>query len=238
VCVVAGRHTRFNIGGTLLSFDLTPVVANWRYLAMGLGVTLALSLLTMVAATILGTVAALARLYGPRWLSILLAFYVDSSRSVPVLVVLVWTFFAFPLVVGFTMPPFWAAFLALSVYVAAYISEIVRAGMLSIRPGQTRAAMALGMSRMQTIFRILLPQAAIRMLPPYGNMLSITIKNSAISSVIAVPDFMRASAVVADQSYRPLELYTAAIVVFFLIIFPVTRATDFVYSRVAHLGRS
>ncbi|MGE0501961.1 MAG: amino acid ABC transporter permease [Rhizobiaceae bacterium] len=221
-----------------MSFDITPILANWRYLAMGLGVTITLSLLTMVAATILGTAVALARLYGPKWVSVVLGFYVDSSRSVPVLVVLVWTFFAFPLLVGFTLPPFWAAFLALSIYVAAYISEIVRAGILSIRPGQTRAALALGMSRPQTIFRILLPQAAIRMLPPYGNMLSITIKNSAISSVIAVPDFMRASAVVADQSYRPLELYTTALVVFFLIIFPVTRITDLIYARLAHLGRS
>ena len=221
-----------------MSFDLTPVIANWRYLAMGLGVTVALSILTMVAATVLGTAVALARLYGPRWLAVMLGFYVDSARSIPVLVVLVWTFFAFPLVVGFTLPPFWAAFLALSIYVAAYISEIVRAGMMSIRPGQTRAAMALGMSRVQTIFRVLLPQAAIRMLPPYGNMLSITIKNSAISSVIAVPDFMRTTAVVADQSYQPLELYTTAIVVFALIILPVTRVTDMIYSRLAHLGRS
>jgi polar amino acid transport system permease protein len=90
----------------------------------------------------------------------------------------------------------------------------------------------------QTIFKVLLPQAAVRMLPPYGNMLSITIKNSAISSVIAVPDYLRASAVIADQTYRPLEVYSVAIVVFFLLIFPVTRTVDIIYSRLAHLGRS
>src|SRR5687768_9756159 len=122
----------------------------------------------MAAATVVGTAVALARIYGPRWLAIILTFYVDSARSIPVLVVLVWMYFAFPLVAGFTLPPFWVAFVALSIYVAAYIAEIVRAGMLSVRPGQTRAALALGMSRVQTIFKVLLPQAAVRMLPPYG----------------------------------------------------------------------
>lgn len=219
-------------------FDLSPITENWRYLVYGLGVTIALSALTMAAATIVGTVVALGRIYGPRWLAVLLTFYVDSARSIPVLVVLVWMYFAFPLVAGITLPPFWVAFVALSIYVAAYIAEIVRAGLQSIRPGQTRAALALGMSRLQTIVKVLLPQAAVRMLPPYGNMLSITIKNSAISSVIAVPDYLRASAVIADQSYRPLEVYSVAILVFFLIIFPVTRTVDLLYSRLAHLGRS
>jgi len=221
-----------------MELDLSPVTDNWRYLAYGLGITLSLSILTMVAATMIGIAAALGRIYGPRLLSVVLAFYVDSARSIPVLVVLIWTFFAFPLVFGVSLPPFWAAFVALTLYVAAYITEIVRAGILSIRPGQTRAALALGMSRVQVIFKILLPQAAVRMLPPYGNMLSITIKNSAVSSVIAVPDYMRATAVIADQTYRPLELYTVAIVAFFIIIFPVTRGVDLIYTRMAHLGRS
>lgn len=221
-----------------MGFDFSPITDNWRYLAYGLWITISLSVLTMAAATLVGTAVALLRIYGPRWLALVLTFYVDSARSIPVLVVLVWMFFAFPLVVGFTLPPFWVAFVALSIYIAAYIAEIVRAGMLSIRPGQTRAALALGMSRAQTIFKVLLPQAAVRMLPPYGNMLSITIKNSAISSVIAVQDYLRASAVIADQTYRPLEVYTVAILVFFALIFPVTRAVDMIYTRLAHLGRS
>jgi polar amino acid transport system permease protein len=221
-----------------VGFDFSPITDNWRYLAYGLWITISLSVLTMAAATLVGTAVALLRIYGPRWLALVLTFYVDSARSIPVLVVLVWMFFAFPLVVGFTLPPFWVAFVALSIYIAAYIAEIVRAGMLSVRPGQTRAALALGMSRAQTIFKVLLPQAAVRMLPPYGNMLSITIKNSAISSVIAVQDYLRASAVIADQTYRPLEVYTVAILVFFALIFPVTRAVDMIYTRLAHLGRS
>src|SRR5207302_8236305 len=96
----------------------------------------------------------------------------DSMRAIPVLVVLVWTFFAVPILTGVTLPPFWAALTALTLHIAAYVSEIVRAGIESIRPGQIRAALALGMSRAQLVRRIVLPQAAVRMLPTYGSLLS------------------------------------------------------------------
>lgn len=159
-------------------------------------------------------------------------------RSIPVLVLLVWCYFAFPLVFGFTLPPFTAAFIALTLHVTGYIAEIARAGIGSIRPGQTRAALALGFSRWQVIRRILLPQAAVRMLPPYGSMLAVTVKSSAIAAVIAVPELMQRSSVLASQSYRPLEVYTTALLVFFALIFPITRVVDLAYARIGHLGRS
>ncbi len=86
--------------------------------------------------------------------------------------------------------------------------------------------------------RSLLPQAAVRMLPPYGSILSITVKSSAIASVIAVPVLLQRTNTLASQTYRPLEIYTAALIVFFLLIFPITRIVDMVYSRIGHLGRS
>ncbi len=114
-------------------------------------------------------------------------------RAVPVLVVLVWMYFALPLVTGVALPPFWAALVALSLHVAAYVAEIVRAGVTSIRPGQTRAALALGMSRAQAVREIVLPQAIVRMLPAFGSVISITIKDTAIATVIAVPEYMNRS---------------------------------------------
>ncbi len=221
-----------------MDIDLSPIIENWAFLAQGLEITIMLSLGVMVAATILGVTVALGRLYGPWPLRVALTFYVDSTRSIPVLVLLVWCFFAFPLVFGFSLPPFPAAFLALTLHVTAYISEIVRAGITSIRPGQTRAALALGMSQAQIVRRILLPQAAVRMLPPYGSILSVTVKSSAIASVIAVPELLQRSNTLASQTYRPLEVYTAALIVFFLLIFPITRIVDMVYGRIGHLGRS
>jgi polar amino acid transport system permease protein len=221
-----------------MDLDYSPVLDSWQFLLNGLELTLALSFLTILCSLTLGGAIGLARCYGPQWLAAPLVFYVDSMRSVPVLVVLVWTYFALPLVIGVTLPPFWAALVALTAQIAAYVAEIVRAGVTSIRAGQTRAAFALGMSRAQAIRTIVLPQALVRMLPAFGSILSITIKDTAIAAVIAVPEYMNRSQTVAGQSFHPIEVFTVAMAVYFVILFPVTRVVDIVYVRLAHLGRS
>jgi len=221
-----------------MSLDFEPVIESWQFLAGGLLQTLALSGLTIVLSVILGSAIGLARCYGPKWLSLPLVFYIDSMRSIPVLVVLVWTYFALPVVLGITLPPFWAATLALTVHVSAYVAEIIRAGIMSVRPGQSRAAYALGMSRTRAIRDIVLPQALVRMLPAFGSVFSITIKDTAIAAVIAVPEYMNRSQTVAGQSFHPVEVFIVAMVVYFLILFPVTRFVDAIYSRYAYLGRS
>jgi polar amino acid transport system permease protein len=221
-----------------MEFDFAVITDHARFLASGVGVTLALAGLSGVGSLALGLSVALLRLYGPRWLRPLVVLYIDSMRAIPVLVVLVWTFFALPIVTGITMPPFVAAWIGLTLHLAAYAAEIVRAGVESVRAGQTRAAVALGMSRAQVLRRILLPQAIVRMLPAFGSLLSITIKDTAIASVIAVTELMRQSETVAGQSFQPIEVFTFAMLVYFLLLFPVTRGVDMIYRRVAHLGRS
>jgi polar amino acid transport system permease protein len=221
-----------------VDLDFSPVMTNWRFLASGLLMTLLLSATVVVGSMVLGFATGLARVYGPRWLVVLLTFYIDSMRAIPVLVVLVWTFFAFPILTGLTLPPFWAALVALTFHIGAYVAEIVRAGIASVRPGQTRAALAIGMSQTQVVTKIVLPQAIVRMLPAFGSVLSITIKDTAIATVIAVPELMRQAETIAAQSFRPLEVFTAIMLVYFLVLFPVTRGVDILYRRVAHRGRS
>ena len=196
-----------------MEFDLSPLLDSWQYLVEGLGVTLLLSLLTVACSMMLGFAVGLARCYGPAWLRWPLMFYIDSMRAIPVLVVLVWTYFAFPILTGVTLPPFWAALVALTAHIAAYVAEIVRAGITSVRPGQTRAALALGLSRAQTVREIVLPQAVVRILPAFGSIISITIKDTAIAAVIAVPEYMKQSETVAGQSFHPFEVFTVAAVV-------------------------
>jgi len=221
-----------------MEFDFSVITDHWRFLASGIVVTLALSVLSGVTSLGVGFLLALVRMYGPAWSRRIVVFYIDSMRAVPVLVVLVWTFFALPIVAGITLPPFWAALLGLTLHLAAYAAEIVRAGVESVRPGQTRAALALGMSRPEILRRIVLPQATVRMLPAFGSLLSVTIKDTAIASVIAVPELMRQSETIAGQSFQPIEVYTFTMLVYFVILFPVTRGVDRIYRRVAHLGRS
>ncbi len=221
-----------------MDFDFTPVQQSWRFLLGGLGIMLALSALTLIGSALAGAALALARLYGPTWLRWPVVFYIDSMRAVPVLVVLVWVYFAVPILTGITAPPFWAALVALVMQLAAYVAEAVRAGIESVRAGQVRAGMALGMSRAQVVRRVVLPQALVRMLPAFGSILSITIKDTAIATVIAVPELMKRAETVAGQSFRPIEVYTVVMLAYFLILFPGTRMIDALYRRVAHLGRS
>ena len=221
-----------------MDFDFSVITDNAGFLAHGVLITLALSLASGGTSLIAGLVLALLRIRGPRWLRPAIVFYIDSMRAIPVLVVLVWTFFALPIVAGVTMSPFTAGLIGLTVHLAAYAAEIIRAGIESVRPGQTRAALALGMSQAQILRRIILPQALVRMLPAFGSLASVTIKDTAIASVIAVPELMRQSETVAGQSFQPIEVYTVAMAVYFLLLYPVTRGVDRFYRRVAHLGRS
>ena len=221
-----------------MEFDFSPIWASRQYLLGGLGITLLLSLTTVALSLAVGGAIGIARCYGPRWLTLPLTFYIDSMRSVPVLVVLVWVYFACPILFGLTLPPFWAALTALTLHIAAYVAEIVRAGITSVRPGQMRAAVALGMSRAQAVRKIILPQSIVRMLPAFASIISITIKDTAIAAVIAVPEYMKRSETVAGQSFHPIEVFTVAMLVYFVILFPTTRVVDMIYARVAHLGRS
>ena len=221
-----------------MEFDFAVIGDNWQFLAYGVWITILLSAVSGFTSLAAGLVIALLSLYGPGWLRVPCVLYIDSMRAIPVLVVLVWTFFVLPIVAGVTMSPFTAALIGLTVHLAAYAAEIVRAGIESVRPGQTRAALALGMSRAQVVRRILLPQAIVRMLPAFGSLLSVTIKDTAIASVIAVPELMRQSETVAGQSFQPIEVFSFAILLYFLMLFPVTRGVDRLYRRVAHLGRS
>lgn len=221
-----------------MEFDFSPIAENWRYLLGGLGVTLALSGATIVASLIAGGVIGLTRAYGPAWLRPAIVFYIDTMRSIPLLAVLVWVFFAVPVLTGLSMPPFWAALIALTLHIAAYVAEIMRAGIESVRPGQVRAGLALGLSGPQVVREIVLPQALVRMLPAFGSVLSLTIKDTAIAAVIAVPEYMKRSETLAGQTFKPIEIFTFAMLVYFVILFPVTRIVDLAYRRVAHLGRS
>ncbi|HKH28000.1 MAG TPA: hypothetical protein VKA61_06640 [Sphingomicrobium sp.] len=86
--------------------------------------------------------------------------------------------------------------------------------------------------------QVVLPQALVRMLPAFGSVLSLTIKDTAIAAVIAVPEYMKRSETLAGQTFRPIEIFTFAMLVYFVILFPVTRFVDLAYRRLAHLGRS
>jgi His/Glu/Gln/Arg/opine family amino acid ABC transporter permease subunit len=221
-----------------MDVNLQPIIDSWPFLAKAVGMTLYVSLASMVLGFVIGVVVGVLRTYGGRVLYVLLGFYIDTMRAIPLLVVLVWTFFAFPLLIGHSIDAVTAGIAGLGIHLGAYVAETIRAGLTSVRRNQMQAALALGMSRFQAIRTIILPQALVRMLPALGSLLVIAIKDSAIASVIAVPELLRQTQIVAGKTFRPFELYTAAMLVYFLLCYPVARGVDRLYRRVAHLGSS
>lgn len=221
-----------------VTLDIAPLVMSWRFLANGLLVTLLVSGLSLALGLVIGLLVGIGRTYGGRVLEIVLGFYVNSVRAIPVLVILVWVFFALPLITGGSLSPIVAGVIGLGIHAGAYVSEVIRAGLTSVRARQFNAGLALGMSNFQVVRTIILPQALVRMLPPLGSLVVLTIKDSAIASVIAVPELIRQSQTVVGQTFRPFEIYTAVMIVYFLILYPIARGVDAIYRRLAHLGTS
>lgn len=193
----------------------------WLFLK-GLGVTVAFTVGIVLLGLVIGQLAALAKLskWAPlRWLS---HAYIELFRCTPVLVQLVWFYYALPVLSGIEISAVSAAMLALSLYGGSFYAEIIRGGIVSIDPGQTEAGAALGMTPFQTMRRIILPQAFKRMVPPLMNQSIIQFKNTSLVSVLAVPDLLYQGQVAAHDSYRPLEVYTAIAVAYFVILYPLT----------------
>src|SRR5215207_6221075 len=221
-----------------MDINFQPIIDSWPFLAKALRTTLLVSVLSTGLGFAIGVTVGILRTYSGRILDILLGFYVDTMRAIPLLVILVWAFFAFPLVVGYSIDAITAGVVGLGIHLGAYVAETVRAGLTSVRRNQMQAALALGMSRFEAIRTIILPQALVRMLPALGSLFVIAIKDSAIASVIAAPELLRQTQIVAGKTFRPFELYTAAMIAYFLLCYPVARGIDRLYRRIAHLGSS
>ncbi len=199
------------------------VVWSYRWLFVnGLWVTLAFTAAIVLLGLAIGLFSGLLRLsrLAPlRWLS---QAYVELFRCTPILVQLVWFYYALPMLTGIQMSATTAGVLALSLYGGAFYSEIVRGGIASIEGGQSEAALALGMTPAQSMRRIVLPQALKRMVPPLMNQSIIQLKNTSLVSVLAVPDLLYQGQAAAHDSYRPLEIYTVVAILYFVVLFPLT----------------
>src|SRR5262245_43739387 len=175
-------------------WDFATVLGNWPILAWGLVGTLELT-----------------------------TAYVEVFRNTPVLVQIMWFFFAFPIVAPFAVSPYMAATLALSLNTSAFAAEIFRAGIQSIAPGQWEAARALGMTYPQQLRRIILPQAVKRMLPAFTNRGLELLKMTSLASAIAFPDLLYAARTIAAAHFNPIEAYTTVALVYFAIAWPLTQ---------------
>lgn len=202
-------------------WDFSVVSANLRPILVSFWVTIALSLLVILLGTILGTilgVASVARAVTPRVVSRL---FTELFLALPVLVILLWLYYSLPLLFpALVFGGFAVAVVGLSVSLSAFVSEIVRAGINSISAGELEAAYCTGMTKMQAVRYILLPQVVRRSWPPLMGQYITTYKFSTLASVIAVPELLHTSNTIIVQTYRPLEVYTAVALLFLVTVWP------------------
>ncbi|XAH26357.1 amino acid ABC transporter permease [Xylophilus sp. GW821-FHT01B05] len=197
----------------------------WKYrwlLLSGIGYTLLFTVMCVALGLLIGLVTGLGRLSSNPYITAPLRAYIEIFRCTPVLVQLVWFYYALPVLTGIEMSAVVAATICLSLYGGAFYSEIVRGGIISTDLGQTEAAKALGMTRLQLLRRIVLPQAFKKMVPPLMNQSIMQLKNTSLLSVLAVPDLLYQGQVIAHDTYRPLEIYTFIAVAYFAVLLPVT----------------
>jgi polar amino acid transport system permease protein len=188
----------------LRGIEITLLVTWWALL-IGLGLGLLLGLMRSSRKAVL------------RWPA---AVYVDVFRATPILVQLVWIYYALPIVLGLQMGNITAASVGIGLHAAAYIAEIFRGGIASIDRGQSDAAKSLGMGYGQQMRRIILPQAVRRMVPPFINEFATLMKLTTLGSVLAVNELLHEAENLINNTYRPLEVYTAVAVMFGLMIYP------------------
>jgi polar amino acid transport system permease protein len=213
------------------TWDFSAFFRYLPFLLQGLRVTIEVSLLSMVFGSAIGLFVALLRLSPARPLRWIAAFYVDFLRATPLLIQLVWVFFALPILIGASLPPFLAAVLTMSAYSAAYLAEIFRSGIVSVAAGQRHAALALGMTGAQALRRIILPQAVVRMLPPIASTFITLVKDSSLVSLISVSELMWAAQSLSAISLRPVEILTGTGLIYVAITYPLSLLSELARRR-------
>ena len=203
-------------------FHFDVILQNWPLFWNGLLVTLFYSAISIAAGLVIGLVVGLIQLTESRTLTIIGRIYVEIFRNIPLLVILLWIYYAFPIFAGLSVTKFWAGFAGLSLYAGSFYAEILRAGVQSIDKGQTDASTALGMTYVQRMRRIILPQAFRRMVPPLAGQSIIQIKNTTLMSMITVPDLLYQASYVSSFTYRPMEVYTTVGIMFLILLVPLT----------------
>ena len=199
----------------------------------GIAYTLAYTVGTVLLGLAIGLMLGVARLSPRWWVNVPLVGFIEVFRCTPLLVQIIWFYYALPVILNIQIPAAVAAVLVLSLYTGAFYAEIFRGGIVSIEAGQWDAARALGLRRLGVMRHVVLPQAVRRMVPPFMNQSIIQLKNTSLVSTIAVPDLLYQGTLITADTYRPLEVYTVVALIYFVLLFPATRLVQYYEQRLA-----
>lgn len=197
----------------------------WEYrelLLTGVWVTIQLAIVSMLIALVVGLVACFGSLSRNRLLRAPAILFVEFCRNTPILVQLVWVHFAWPEIFGIKFTAWTSAVIALALQSSGYLAEEFRAGIESIEKGQVEASQSLGMTYTRLMYRIVVPQAFIRMIPGILNQFVTCFKSTSIVSIIAVPDLMYQAGLIVSATFLPMQIYTLVAIMYFLMVLAVS----------------
>ena len=214
-----------------MTFDLGVIWRNLDFLLvqgfLGFGAfvggTLRLAIPSIILGFILGIFVGLARLSPRPWIRIPAAMYVEFFRGVPLVMVIFWIWFIIPILLRTKIPEFGVALTAFVIFEAAYLGEIVRAGIQSVPRGQVEAATALGLRSGGTMRFVVLPQALKNMIPSLVTQFIVLFKDTSLASIIGFMDLTKAAQVVNNREIRPFELYLFIAVVYWICSYSMSR---------------
>ena len=202
----------------------------FSYIVQGTAITVGVTLVALPFGLVLGLLMALIHTYGGKLLNRIAAIYSLLLRGVPPIVLL---FILYFILSGklINLSPFWAGSLSLGVVSSAYQMEILRGALLAVGGGQMTAARAIGMSRLQSIQFIILPQALRLAIPPWSNEASIVLKDSSLVYALGVPEILRRAQQLSATTQQPFLAYGTAALIYFILVFATNRALDYLSTR-------
>jgi polar amino acid transport system permease protein len=212
---------------------MTAVIEEFPLLLQGVVITLQISVLVIVAGSIVGMFGGLGLLYGPLWLRSLLRGYVDLVRGLPLLIT-IFIIFYIPPALDIEVSGFAAVTVALSIFAGAHISEIVRGAVSAVSRGQNDAAKALGLTFWPRIWSVILPQALPAIIPPWTNTAVEMVKGSSLAYLVSVSELLFQTYKVVGRTGAAMPLYIAAALLYFAINFVLSRGGLWLERRIRY----
>ena len=224
-----------------MNFDWTVISSNAKFILLqglvGIGAfgggTLRLAIPAILLGFCVGIVLGLARLAQRPWIHYPAAVYIEVIRGVPLVMVIFWFWFLVPVLIGRPVPEYWVALTAFVIFEGAYIGEIIRAGIQSVPKGQVDAASASGLSYVQTMGTVILPQAIRNMIPSLVTQFIVLFKDTSLASIIGMMDLTKAAQTVSERELRPFEMYLFIAVVYWAITYSMSRFSRWLEVRMS-----
>ena len=222
----------------MYEWDFSVILQNYDLLLLGLVNTLKVTVVALSFGIPIGLCLALLRLSDKRWIAGPTGIFIEFFRTTPPLAQLFWIFFALPIIIDVEIDPYTASVLTFSIQSSAFFAEVFRAGIISVEKGQWEAGYAIGMKRIQVLKRVILPQAVKRMIPAFLERIIELMKTTTLVSAISYSDLLFQANAISQITYRPLEVFTVAAAMYFMVLFPTSVAVRKLERRLAVSGES